>query len=330
MLGKSITAIVPPDRAEEELNIMTRIREGRRLAHFDTVRLRKDGSEINVSLTIFPIIDAAGRIIGASHVARDITVRKRFEAEIRSLNESLELRVQERTAELAEINRELESFSYSVSHDLRAPLRSIDGFSRLLLEDYSDRLDEAGKERLGRIRAAAIRMGQLIDGLLDLSRLGRTEIRKERVSLTSLGEHISRELQRSSPGRDVHFTIEPGLFAVGDQRLLRALLENLLGNAFKFSSQTARSEIHLGRIADAGGDIFFVRDNGVGFDMQYAGQLFTPFQRLHGRHEFEGTGIGLATVQRIVGRHGGRIWADAVPGQGATFYFTLGAENGNA
>ena len=330
VMGKSIDLIVPPDRVDEEIGIMNRIREGRHVPHFDTVRIRKDRTPIDVSLTIFPIVDNYGRIIGASHVARDITDRKRFEHEIRALNESLERRVQERTEELAEANRELESFSYSVSHDLRAPLRSIDGFSRLLQEECAGPLGERGLERLGRIRAAAVRMGQLIDGLLDLSRVGRTEIRRERVSLSTLAMHILRELERSAPARRVQFVLQPGLTAIGDQRLIRALLENLLGNAFKFTAEEETAEIEFGARNVNGERVFFLKDNGVGFDMQYAGQLFTPFQRLHGRKEFEGTGIGLATAYRIVTRHGGRIWAEASPGQGAIFYFTLGAEKADA
>jgi len=326
--GRSINLIVPPDRADEETAILRRIGAGERIPHFDTVRVRKDGTLVDVSLTIFPVRDASGQVIGASHVARDITERKRYENEIRSLNESLEQRVAERTEELAESNRELESFSYSVSHDLRAPLRSIDGFSRLLLEELSSTLDARSKERLERIHAAAGRMGQLIDALLDLSRLNRTEMRREFASLSTLATHIVHELQRSMPQRHVEFAIQPGLTAFGDQRLLRILLENLLGNAFKFTSGKAKAVIRFGSTERDGTRVFYVQDDGVGFDMQYAGQLFVPFQRLHAKTKFEGTGIGLATVHRIVLRHGGRIWAEALPGAGATFYFTLPEKEG--
>ena len=321
-LGRPITIIVPPDRAEEEMSILNRIRAGERIPHFDTVRLRKDGSRVDISLTIFPLRDASGAITGASHVARDITQRKLYECEIRALNESLERRVEERTRELNEVNKELESFSYSVSHDLRAPIRSIDGFGRLVLEQSSE-LDEKTRERLRRIVAASGRMGQLIDALLDLARLSRTEMRRENVGLSTLASHISNELRRSAPDRRATFVIEPGLMTTGDSRLLRVLLENLLGNAFKFSGENPEPRIEFGAHDEDGNTVYYVRDNGVGFDMQYADQLFAPFQRLHARSEFEGTGIGLATVHRIVARHGGRIRADAAPGKGATFLFTL-------
>lgn len=323
VIGHSINLIVPPDRLGEENDILERIRAGQKVSHFDTVRVRKDGRPVDVSVTLFPILDSLSRVIGASHVARDITERKRFENQIRALNESLERRVQERTRELAETNREIESFSYSVSHDLRAPLRSIAGFSRLLLEEPPAGLDDKAKDRLHRILTAAGRMGQLIDALLDLSQLSRTEMRYEQVGLSALAEHIADELERSAPERHIRFNIQPNLTATGDPRLLRILLENLLSNAFKFTSRVSGASIGFGCEARKGETVFFVRDNGAGFDMQYAGELFTPFQRLHSKAEFEGTGIGLATARRIVSRHGGRIWAEAAPDAGATFYFTL-------
>jgi PAS domain S-box-containing protein len=323
-VGHSINIIIPPELAGEETDILNKVRKGQRTPHFDTVRVRKDGTPVNVSLTIFPIRDSSSRVIGASHVARDITERKRFENQIRAMNESLERRVQERTRELQETNRELETFSYSVSHDLRAPLRSIDGFSRLLLEETPPNLDEKVIERLHRIRAATGRMSQLIDALLDLSRLSRTEMRHERVGLSTLAARIARELERAAPERRVTFTIQPNLTATGDPRLLRVLLENLLGNAFKFTAKAPEAVIEFGSRVQNAEEVLFVKDNGVGFDMQYAGDLFVPFQRLHNKTEFEGTGIGLATVRRIVARHGGRIWAEAAPDSGATFYFTLG------
>ncbi len=293
--------------------------------HWDgeLVHTTRDGRERIVSSRWALERDAEGQPAWFLEIVRDITERKHFENEIRSLNESLEQRVIERTRELAEANRELESFSYSVSHDLRAPLRSIDGFSRLVLEECSALLDEKAKDRLERIHAAAARMGQLIDALLDLSRLTRIEIRSERVGLSTLATHIARELKRTAPDRQVTFRIEPHLTAEGDHRLLRILLENLLGNAFKFSSKAPLAIIEFGGMSRDQEQVFYVRDNGAGFDMAYSNQLFVPFQRLHGRKEFAGTGIGLATVHRIVARHGGRIWAEAYPGTGATFYFTL-------
>jgi two-component system, NtrC family, sensor kinase len=227
--------------------------------------------------------------------------------------------------ELEEKNRELEAFSYSVSHDLRAPLRSIDGFSKALLEDYAERLDDQGRDHLGRVRNAAQRMGELIDDLLELSRVGRSEIRRERVDLSALAHAIAVELQERDPDRRVRFAIHEGLFAEVDLRLTQVVFENLLGNAWKFTQKADGPTIEFGALNDRRDTAYFVRDNGAGFDMQYAGKLFAPFQRLHSSAEFPGTGIGLATVQRVVGRHGGRVWAEGSVGKGATFFWTLPA-----
>jgi signal transduction histidine kinase len=226
--------------------------------------------------------------------------------------------------ELEGANRELEAFSYSVSHDLRAPLRAIDGFSRILVEDYSGRLDEDGEDYLGRVRAASQHMDNLIDDLLDLSRVSRGPLRKETVDLGALATGIIEELERSQPEREVEFVTEEGITAFADANLLAVALENLLNNAWKFTSREERARIEFGSTTDEGGErVFFLRDNGVGFDMAYAGKLFGAFQRLHATEDFEGTGIGLATVARIVRRHGGRVWAEGDAGEGATFFFTL-------
>jgi signal transduction histidine kinase len=226
--------------------------------------------------------------------------------------------------ELEGANRELEAFSYSVSHDLRAPLRAIDGFSRILVEDYSDRLDEEGEDYLGRVRAASQHMDNLIDDLLDLSRVSRGPLRKEIVDLGALATGIIEELERSQPEREVEFVTEEGITAFADANLVGVALENLVNNAWKFTSREERARIELGSTTDEGGErVFFLRDNGVGFDMAYAGKLFGAFQRLHASEDFEGTGIGLATVARIVRRHGGRVWAEGDAGEGATFFFTL-------
>jgi light-regulated signal transduction histidine kinase (bacteriophytochrome) len=252
---------------------------------------------------------------GSWTVARAMVRRKKAEDEIRKTN-----------TELAAANAELESFSYSVSHDLRAPLRSIDGFSQALLEDYPDRLDEQGKDYLQRVRSAAQRMGVLIDDLLNLSRVTRSEMRPETVDLSTLAQSIAAELQETQPERQVAFVIAPGLTTNGDARLLRILMQNLLGNAWKFTGAHPQARIKFGVNRADGEPAYFVRDDGAGFDMAHADKLFGAFQRLHTEAEFKGTGIGLATVQRIAHRHGGRVWANSKVGKGATFYFTLQAE----
>lgn len=235
----------------------------------------------------------------------------------------LEQRVMELTAQLEAANRELEAFSYSVSHDLRAPLRHLDGFSRALREDYADRLDDEGRNLLERVSNAAKRMGRLIDDLLQLSRMSRQEMRREPVDLSRMVEEIADELQMSQPERQVSFRCVPGVTVDGDPHLLQVALANLLGNAWKYTGKGDAVSIELGVMERDGGLVCFVRDNGAGFDMRYADRLFAPFQRLHGADEFEGTGIGLATVQRIIHRHGGQVWAEGEPGKGATFYFTI-------
>lgn len=254
----------------------------------------------------------------------DISELRQASEEVKLLNAALEKRVLSRTADLTEANKELESFSYSISHDLRAPLRGIDGFTHLLIDEYGDRLDAKGHEYLARVRRAAQRMGMLIDDLLDLSRVNRHEMRREEVDLSQIAREVVEDLRKSEPGRSVAFGIQDGCRAWGDPQLLRVLLENLLGNAWKYTGKTERAEAGFGLDHDpAGEDIFYVRDNGAGFDMTYVDKLFLPFQRLHKTEEFEGSGIGLASAARVVRRHRGRIWADSSPGAGATFRFTL-------
>jgi signal transduction histidine kinase len=271
-------------------------------------------------------IERATRELQASNaeLGREVSDRRRVEEEVRRLNEELEKRVRERTRQLEYTNAELEAFCYSVSHDLRAPLRAIDGFSQALLEDFPQDVPEDAKTYLGRIRSSTQRMGQLIEDLLNLSKVSRGELQRRDVDLGQIAREVLAELRQRDPGRAVEVSIWDGLTAHADGRLMRAALENLLGNAWKFSARTAAPRIEFGATRDGEHVTFFVRDNGAGFDMKYANKLFGAFQRLHAASEFQGTGIGLATVQRIVHRHGGRIWADASPGKGAVFYFTLG------
>lgn len=283
-------------------------------------RIRKDGSRLWANVVLTALRDQQGTLLGFGKVMRDLTERRRAEEVQRDGEKRLALYA----SALEATNAELASFSYSVSHDLRAPLRTMDGFAQALLEDYADRLDNVGKDYLGRIRAASQRMAALIDDLLALSRVTRAELKHERVDLSALAGDVIDELRQSAPNRSVDVAITPGLATAGDRRLLRLVLQNLLGNAWKFTGTRSHARIEFGRLERE--PTYFVRDDGAGFDMTYADKLFGAFQRLHSPAEFEGTGIGLATVQRIVGRHGGRVWAQGEVDRGATFYFTLGGE----
>ncbi len=471
VVGKAVLVLVPPDRVEEEIDILARIRRGDSVKHFETVRIRKDGTRIDVSATISPIRDTSGVIIGVSKVARDITERKRSEAEaaqqaeellrskqevqsqklmlqsvmdsmveglvaadeqgnfllwnpaalsilglgkanvspedwsayygvylpdtitpfpseqnpllrairgevssaemfirnpkldhgvwiesngaplldedgglrggvvafrditrrkaneleIRTLNEKLEEKIAQRTVQLKTANQELEAFSYSVSHDLRAPLRHIDGFSRILINDFAPGMAVEAKEHLERIQAAVVRMGLLVDGLLSLAKLGRQSLRLRRTELNDIVEHVISVMKPECEGREIDWRIAALPTLQCDQFLVGQIFHNLLGNALKYSALRNKSVIEVGRIDEAGKPVvIFVRDNGAGFDMKYATKLFGVFQRMHTESEFEGTGVGLATVHRIIQKHGGRIWAEAAVDSGATFYFTLG------
>ena len=266
-----------------------------------------------------------GQMESMRGVIGDITQRRAAEEEIRSLNATLEQRVRERTLKLETVVKELDAFSYSVSHDLRAPLRAIDGFSRMVIEEYSQELAQEGQRKLGVIRTEAQRMSRLIDDLLTFSRLGRAEMHSEPVDMRAFAQDVFNELTgMETNGRKIHFQIQPLPIAVGAQAMIRQVWVNLIGNAIKFTRGRELAEIEVGSHPGAGGEtVYYIKDNGVGFDMRHVGKLFGVFQRLHSEKEFEGTGVGLALVQRIVSRHGGRVWAEAEEGRGATFFFTL-------
>ena len=277
-----------------------------------------------------PVLGAAGEVTYIIHRVEDVTEFVRLRQESQGRADEMEAEIFRRAQEiqlanerLRVANAELASFSYSVSHDLRAPLRAIDGFSHALLEDYAERLDDGGRDHLRRIRGAAQRMAALIDALLDLSRVTRAELRVEDVDLTALARTTVEELRHSEPQRRVDVEIAAGLSARGDPQLLRQLLQNLVGNAWKFTGQRPEAHIAVGVARELEGHPYFVRDDGAGFDMRYADKLFGVFQRLHAAQDFAGTGIGLSIVQRIVQRHGGRVWADSAVDRGTTFYFTL-------
>jgi PAS domain S-box-containing protein len=275
-------------------------------------RVRKDGSRFWASVSVTALRDEHGELHGYGKVTRDMTERKRSEEEMRV-----------RTAQLEISNKELEAFCYSVSHDLRAPLRAIDGFSQAVIQDSGDQLDSRGKEHLKRVCAATHRMGVLIDDLLNLSRISRADMRFQTVDLSQLANEIARDLHADDPARKAEFVIAKDLRATGDPHLVQVVLQNLIGNSWKFASKQELTRIEIGRNDSNGSSSFYVADNGAGFDPAHADRLFGAFQRLHSVSEFPGTGVGLATVQRIINRHGGKIWADAEVDRGATFHFTL-------
>lgn len=315
MIGASIVRIIPDDRRSEEARILADVQRGESLG-LETVRLHKDGTLIHVSLTCSPIRDASGRVVGAAKVARDITARRAAESQLRIAKDAAEA-----------TNRELEAFSYSVAHDLRAPLRGTSEFARLLLDEYGASLGDEARDYIGEIVSNARRMGERIDALLALARVTRQPLRPAVVDLSALVDSAVTKWRKVDPDRRVELVVETGIEAPLDPALARALVDNLIENAWKFTSKTAAARIQFGEAPrdHEGARVFFVRDNGAGFDMAYAAKLFAPFQRLHSFEAYPGTGIGLATVQRIVRRHGGSISAEGAVGAGATFSFSIPA-----
>ncbi|MCE1255464.1 MAG: PocR ligand-binding domain-containing protein [Anaerolineae bacterium] len=324
VLGKTDAELFPLDLAacfmSDEENIY---KNGIPLLNREEYITSSDGTARWILTSKVPLHDKKGNVVGLVGIGRDITARKKADEEIHRLNVELEQRVLERTAELEAALHEIESFSYSVSHDLRAPLRGINGFGQILLEEFGDQLGPQGNAYLHRIRAASERMAQLIDDMLKLSRITRSEMQREPVNLSLLAAGILGELQSDMPQRHVKTVIQPDLWVKGDSNLICIMLENLLNNAWKFTSKRNEAQIEVGKTLIENEIIHFVRDNGAGFDMAFADKLFSPFQRMHSPTEFEGTGIGLATVQRIVNRHGGKVWAKSALDQGTTIFFTL-------
>jgi PAS domain S-box-containing protein len=326
VLGKNISLLTPPDHADEIPTILNRIKLGQQVEHYETVRRRKNGDIVDVSITVSPLHDSGGAIVGASVIARDISERRRAEAEIRRLNSDLERRVAERTADLVAVNSELEAFTYSVSHDLRAPLRAIHGFVQLLTQRHATQLDGEARRYLDRVSAGTAHMARLIEDLLALSKVSQVPLAAHRVSASDIVQRALEQLAPLRQGRALELSVEELPDCLAEPVLLEQVFVNLIGNALKYSRGREPARIVIGCRTDAATSepVFFVKDNGAGFDMRYADKLFGVFQRLHRPEDYEGTGVGLAIVHRIIGRLGGRIWAEAEPDKGATFYFTLG------
>ncbi len=299
------------------------MRSGEAKLNYEEPQTPLEGEPLWLRTSKVPMQNTQGEVIGVLGVYEDITAAKAAQEALNRLNEELELRVRQRTAQLEAANAELEAFTYSVSHDLRAPLRALDGFSQALLEDYAGQFDAEGQLYLQRLRAASQRMGQLIDDLLHLSRVTRAEMTLAPVKLSEMVREIATALQESQPERQVTFTIAPDVVVIADPGLLRIAMENLLNNAWKYTSKHAQAHIEFGMQQQERETVYFVRDDGAGFDMAFADKLFGAFQRLHQMTEFEGAGIGLATVWRIIQRHGGKVWAEGAIERGATFFFSL-------
>ena len=330
LIGSSILDfIVTEFREEAKININS-VLEGNPLSDHEYTMVCKDGTQFPGEITCARLCDIKGNPVGAVSIIRDITERKKAEnalkdseKNLRLLNIELDERVRQRTSELEHAIKELETFSYTVSHDLRSPLRGIDGLSYALLEDYSDKVDDKGKKYLSVIRADVQKLSLLVDRLLEFSRVSRSEIKMIEVNLSVITMNCADRLKKIEPDRKVKFAIQPDVISKGDQLLLEVVLSNLIQNAWKFTQFNPEAEIEFGMKIEKNQQVYFLKDNGVGFDLGYTSRLFGAFQRFHKTSEFPGTGIGLATVKRIILRHGGTIWADSEPGKGATFYFTL-------
>ena len=324
IIGKPSSILLPCEHEEELLALLARVGHGEHVDEIESVRLRHDGTKFDVSASFSPILDEKGAIIGVSMIERDISPRVRAEEALQSLNAELEAKVHQRTEDLESAVGELEAFSYSVSHDLRAPLRALHGFTETLVEDAGERLSDDERELLVRIRRAADRMDRIIEDLLMLSRAGNHKIEKEVVNLGEIAGSVIDELRSASPQRQIDWDIGKGLLAWGDPGLLRLVMQNLVGNAFKYTARKDGARVSIGVDERTPESVtYYVRDNGIGFDPELACKLFRPFSRLHRSDQFEGSGIGLATVERILRRHGGGVSAEGRREEGATFRFRL-------
>lgn len=323
VLGQSLLSLMAPAQRDQEQVLVEAVGRGQSVRQHELQCLHKNGNLFDVAITLSPIFDKEKKVVALSTIARDITERKRNELEILRLNADLERRVKERTAELTLANRELDSFAYAVSHDLRAPIRALNGFSWALIEDYADELQGQAKEYLQQIGVATRRMNDLIDGLLTLSRNTRGELRRDRVDISMLAKRFLDELSNNNPERSVDMAVEGGLEVNADKRMIESVISNLLENAWKYTAKQKTASIRVFARDREGVRYICVADNGVGFTMANAERLFQPFQRLHHQDEFPGIGIGLATVKRIINRHGGVIEADSEPGKGAEFCFSM-------
>ena len=329
MIGQPVNLLIPPDRGDEEPAILKRIQRGERIEQYETIRRRKDGTDLHISLTVSPLIDPHGRVIGAAKIARNITEQKRVEEALRQHDQALTAAndaLKKQTSALAESNKELEGFSYSVSHDLRAPLRTIDAFSRIVEEDHGPQLNAEAQRCLTVVRKAATQAGELIDDLLEFSRLGRQAMSVRSVKMGDLAREVADELKIIQEGRRIDVIISDLPSCQGDRRLLKLVWTNLITNAIKYTKHRDEARVEVGWMPDdanAEAVTYYVKDDGVGFDMKYVHKLFNVFQRLHRKEDFEGTGVGLAIVHRIISRHGGRVWAEGKVDGGATFFFSL-------
>jgi PAS domain S-box-containing protein len=322
IIGRSIFDFQSEGNAELVKTAINTVFEKKEPSVFETSHVY-EGNKRYYSSSVSPIFGEGGIVEAAVVISRDVTRWKSAEAEIKELNTNLEKKVNERTQELEETNKELESFSYSISHDLRSPLRAINGFTQILLEDYSDVMDEDAKDVMNDIIHNAKRMGELIDDLLEFSRLGKQGLTKGNQNMSELVRIVIGELKVLEKGREVEFDVKPLEMVKGDRMMLKQVMVNLVSNALKYSSKKQKSVIEIGCYKENGSQIYFVKDNGVGFDMAYYDKLFGVFQRLHSQGEFEGTGVGLAIVQRIIAKHGGKVWAEGKVNEGATFYISL-------